>query len=182
MEEMFDTYDINGNFLGIKPKSFCHSENPGVYHKPVWIWILNSNNQVLLQKRAANKKFMPNLWDAPSAGHVCAGESFIEACQRETEEELGLSFEQDRFKFQKEVLSQKVWELGQVYLLKADFDITEAKLQKEEVAEIQWYEFNDFKNILYSNNFMPYDIEYKDWVCDMLSNNFVSEHDELTIE
>ena len=42
MEEMFDVFDINGNYLGVKTKSFCHSENPGVYHKPVWIWIKNS--------------------------------------------------------------------------------------------------------------------------------------------
>ena len=42
MEEMLDTFDIKGNFLGIKTRSFCHSENPQVYHKPVWIWIINS--------------------------------------------------------------------------------------------------------------------------------------------
>ena len=41
MEEMLDTFDINGKFLGAKPRSFCHSENPGVYHKPVWIWIVS---------------------------------------------------------------------------------------------------------------------------------------------
>lgn len=41
MEEMFDVFDENGNYIGIKPKSFCHSENPGVWHKPVWIWIID---------------------------------------------------------------------------------------------------------------------------------------------
>ena len=35
VEELFDVYDIKGNHVGVKPKSFCHSENPGVYHKPV---------------------------------------------------------------------------------------------------------------------------------------------------
>lgn len=41
MEEIFDVYDENGKFLGTRTRSFCHSENPGVYHKPVWIWIVN---------------------------------------------------------------------------------------------------------------------------------------------
>ena len=60
MEELFDVYDINGDYIGVKPKSFCHSKNPGVFHKPVWIWIVNANGQVLLQKRAATKKFIIN--------------------------------------------------------------------------------------------------------------------------
>lgn len=47
MEEMLDTFDINGNFIGVKPRSYCHSKNPGVYHKPVWIWIINSNGLIM---------------------------------------------------------------------------------------------------------------------------------------
>jgi len=58
MEEIFDVYTRNGKYLGTKPKSFCHSENPGVYHKPVWIWIINDNKEVLVQKRAACKKII----------------------------------------------------------------------------------------------------------------------------
>ena len=52
-EKIFDIYDINGKHVGAKPKSFCHSDNPGVYHKPVWIWIVNDKGQILVQKRAA---------------------------------------------------------------------------------------------------------------------------------
>ena len=55
MEEIFDVYTRDGKYLGTESKSFCHSENPGVYHKPVWIWIINDNKEVLVQKRAACK-------------------------------------------------------------------------------------------------------------------------------
>ena len=123
MEEMFDVYDKEGRWLGVRPKSFCHSKNPGVYHKPVWIWIVNSKNEVLVQKRALTKKHMPGKWDAPSAGHVEAGEDFLSACERETREELGVIVPRSKFVFQKEILSEKVWELGQVYLLVLDVDI-----------------------------------------------------------
>lgn len=58
MEEIFDVYTRNGKYLGTKTKSFCHSENPGVYHKPVWIRIINNNNEILVQKRAACKKII----------------------------------------------------------------------------------------------------------------------------
>ena len=30
-----------GEYLGVKSKSFCHREDAGVWHKPVWIWIVD---------------------------------------------------------------------------------------------------------------------------------------------
>ena len=50
MEELFDVYTRDGEYIGVKNKSICHSEKPGFYHKPVWIWIINSNNDILVQK------------------------------------------------------------------------------------------------------------------------------------
>lgn len=44
MEEIFDVYTREGEHIGAQPKSVCHSENPGFYHKPVWIYIINSKN------------------------------------------------------------------------------------------------------------------------------------------
>ena len=44
-----------------------------------------------MQKRAATKKKSPNKYDMPSAGHVDAGETLLQAYVRETEEELGLT-------------------------------------------------------------------------------------------
>ena len=49
MEEIFDIYTREGLYLGKKEKSIFHSKNPGFYHKPVWIWIINSNNELLLK-------------------------------------------------------------------------------------------------------------------------------------
>lgn len=56
MEELLDTYDIDGNFLGVKPRSFCHSENPGCYHKAVWIWIINDRGKYLFRKEPLPRK------------------------------------------------------------------------------------------------------------------------------
>ena len=133
MEEMLDTFDIHGNFLGVKPRSFCHSENPGVYHKPVWIWIVNDKGEILVQKRALTKKKSPGKWDMPSAGHIDAGESPIEGGVRETEEELGIKCKPEDFIFLKEFVNQRGWELVQVYLLKTNIKAEDMKLQKEEV-------------------------------------------------
>ena len=41
--EYLDTFDIDGNFLGIQTREFCHSDNPGCFHKAVWVWIKQPN-------------------------------------------------------------------------------------------------------------------------------------------
>lgn len=168
VEEVFDVYDINGNHVGAKPKSFCHSDNPGVYHKPVWIWIVNDKGQILVQKRAATKKKSPNKYDMPSAGHVLAGETLLHACVRETEEELGLKCKESDFIFLKEWINQKGWEFAEIYLLKTKAKISDMKLQKEEVAEVKYLDYDEFVKLFYSDDFCNHAKEYKDWVCEVL--------------
>lgn len=168
MEEMLDVFDINGNYLGVKSRTFCHSENPGVYHKPVWIWIINSKGEVLVQKRAKMKKKAPGKYDMPSAGHVDAGESSISGCIRETYEELGIRTKEEDYIFLTEYFAKDAWEFGQVYLLKVDVDIKGIKLQEEEVECVKWLSYNEFVDLLYSDQFCSHDKEYKDYVANVL--------------
>lgn len=165
MEEIFDVYTREGEYLGTKPKSFCHSENPGVYHKPVWIWIINDNKEVLVQKRAACKKKNPNKWDMPSAGHVVAGETISEGAIRETYEELGVKTTASDYKFMFEYIKDSSFELAQVYLMKKN--IEEFKLQETEVAEVKWLDYEEFKKLLLSDDFAPHDFAYRELVIKM---------------
>lgn len=114
MEELFDVYIRNGEYIGVKSKSICHSEKPGFYHKPVWIWIINSNNDILVQKRAASKKNNPNKWDMPSAGHIISGETSIQGAIRETYEELGVITKEQDYKFISEYVYDDSFEIAQI--------------------------------------------------------------------
>ena len=167
MEEIFDVYTRDGEYLGTKPKSFCHSENPGVYHKPVWIWIINDNGEILVQKRAACKKKNPNKWDMPSAGHVVAGETSIEGAIRETYEELGVKTNESDYRFMFEYIREVGFELAQVYLMKKN--INKFQLQETEVSEVKWLKYEEFKRLLFSDDFAPHDYEYRELVLKMLS-------------
>lgn len=161
MEEIFDIYTRDGKHVGTEKKSVCHSENPGVYHKPVWIWIINSKNELLLQKRSYKKKRFPNKWDMPVAGHVRAGETILQCAVREAEEELGIQTKEGDYTFIGEYISDSAWEIGQVYLLKLDLEIKDFKLQEDEVAEVKWISLEELDKIIYSNEFTEIDIEYK---------------------
>ena len=155
-------------FLGIKSRSFCHGGNPGVYHKSVWIWIVNSKGEILVQKRALTKKKGPGKWDMSSAGHIDAGESCLQGCVRETTEELGIDVKEEDFIFLKDFINQRGLEIVQVYLLKKDINIADVKLQKEEVECIKWLNYEEFVELLYSEDFCNHALEYKDWVAETL--------------
>ena len=172
MEEVFDIYTRNGEYIGTELKSKCHSKNPRGYHKPVWIWIMNSNNEILIQKRSSNKKNHPNKWDMPSAGHVVAGETSIQGAIRETFEELGIQTKESDYKFIFEYIQDKSFEIAQVYLLKMNVDISKLNLQKEEVSEVKWLSYDEFKKVFYSSEFVPFDNEYKELVLKIMLSNF----------
>lgn len=171
MEEILDVYTRDGTYIGKEKKSYCRSkENRGVYYKPAWIWIVNSKGEVLVQKRANQKRYYPNKWDMSSAGHVTAGEATIQGAVREIEEELGIKVLEKELIFITEYLYDDIFQLGQVYLLKKDIDISEMKLQTEEVSEVKWLKLEDFKQLFYSDLFVPLEEEYRKVVLEMLKN------------
>lgn len=172
MEEIFDVYDRNGKHLGVKEKSLCHSKNPGFYHKPVWIWIINSKNEILVQKRAKCKKNFPGLWDMPSAGHVVAGETSIEGAIRETYEELGIKTKKEDYIFLREYIFDEFFEIAQVYLLKLDLEISDFKLQSEEVEQVKWMTLKDFEKLFYSEEFVPFNSDYRTMVINLFRREF----------
>lgn len=172
MQEILDVYTRDGKYIGKKERSICHSANPRCYHKPVWIWIINDDNKILIQKRAKCKKDDPNLWDMPSAGHILAGETIIEGAIRETEEELGIKTSSYDYKFLFEYICDESFEIAQVFLLKKNIEISSMKLQEEEVSEVKWVNYEEFKNIFYSKEFVLYPNDYRERVLEVLKENF----------
>lgn len=55
------------------------------------IFIYNSDNQIILPLRSANRRMFPNCYDFSVGGFVNSGETYEEAAYRELEEELGIS-------------------------------------------------------------------------------------------
>jgi len=169
VEEILDVYDKNGNLLGQKTRSFCHSENAGVFHKAVWILVKNKKGEILIQKRSMNKKEDPGKWcDTPVAGHISAGDSPIETCVRETKEELDIDTKPSDFIFLREFLNEAEWELGQIYLLNKEIKLEDIKIQKEEMDEVKYVSYDEFIKLLHSDEFSNEPKEYKDFIAEVL--------------
>ena len=89
-------------------------------------------------------------------------------------EELGIKTKESDYKFICEYIVDETWEIAQVFLLKLDLETDEFKLQKEEVAEVKWLTYDEFKELFYSEDFDDYDDDYKELVLNMLKENFTN--------
>jgi isopentenyldiphosphate isomerase len=131
-------------------KSEAHKN--GWLHPTVHIWFYTDSGEILIQKRAEDKKSFPDLWDVSVAGHIETGEEAIISAIREIKEEIGLSVTPDQllkigiFKEKFEHSEKfKDNEIHHIYLCRLITDIRSLKIQKEELSEIRLISIDSFE-------------------------------------
>ncbi|MNK00912.1 Isopentenyl-diphosphate Delta-isomerase [compost metagenome] len=113
--------------IGLMPKMEAHEK--ALLHRAFSVFILNKNNEIMLQQRAAQKYHSPLLWTNTTCSHQREGESNIEAGTRRLEEEMGFTTEL------KELFS---------FIYKAPFD---NGLTEHELDHVMIGYYNDVPNI-----------------------------------
>ena len=82
MEEMLDLVNEQGDPIGrAVPRSEAH--RLGLRHRTSHVWLVRRKNgvlEVLLQKRSDEKDSFPGCYDISSAGHIPAGQGFVDSC------------------------------------------------------------------------------------------------------
>ena len=161
--ELWDIYDIDRVRTGrVAQRGKPASEGglgEGEYHLVVHICVFNGRGQLLLQQRQKDKEGYPNLWDVSAAGSALAGENSAAAASRELREELGLVHD-----FTKE---RPFWtthfERGfdDWYFIRMEADISDLRLQPEEVQDARWADLAELERMLDSGEMVPY---YRDLV------------------
>lgn len=131
--ELWDVYDKNRMKTG-RVHERGKPLTKGNYHLVVSIWIINSNQEILLAKRHPDKRF-PNMWECPG-GSALAGENSLEAALREVKEEIGIDLSSANGKLVKS--ERRHHNFRDVWLFTHDFSIEDTALQPEEVIDAKW--------------------------------------------
>ena len=156
--EILDIVDEEGKPTGkVIEREEAHRK--GILHRTSHVWLLRKKNdkvQILLQKRSHNKDSYPDCYDISSAGHIPAGVDFIPSALRELKEELGCNVDEDdliycgtrRLHFEEVFHGQPFLDnqVSNVYVLWLDREEKDFILQKEEVSEVKWFDFDDCFN------------------------------------
>lgn len=153
--EILDVYDKYRNLTGKKILKNQYTDlNKDEFTLAVYVAIINSENEMLIQKRQVELERHPNLWDISSSGHVVSGESSDEAIERKLFEELGHnhSFFDDRAFFT--INNDKTF--GDVYIINDDIDINNLKLDYEKVQNVTWATKDEILQLIDEGKFIPY--------------------------
>ena len=79
--------DKNDNEIGVEEKIKVHQE--GKLHRAISVFVFNSKNELLIQKRAKTKYHCPGLWTNTCCSHPEPGERTEEAAHRRLKDEMG---------------------------------------------------------------------------------------------
>lgn len=111
---------------------------PEEYHLSVHIWFINARGELLIQKRAENKRHMPGVW-AACGGAVMAGEDSLTAAVRESYEEMGIIVDPARLVRILTYTSPERHSHMDVYMYRYECDPDALTLQEEEVSRAGWF-------------------------------------------
>lgn len=159
--ELRDLYDKDRKLTG--EKIYKGQNIPqGRYYITVVIFIQNSKNEFLLQKRSKKKD---GKW-ATTGGHPIFGQTSEEGIITEVKEELDIDIVSENIKLFKTIKTKD--DFVDIYYLKEDVDITKIKIQKEEVSDIKWATIEEIKKLIKSEAFSTSHAEFFQFCLDYL--------------
>lgn len=179
MDEYIDIVTPEGKPTGkIALKSEAHKN--GWYHNTIHLWLYTKQSEILLQQRSHKKAIHPLLWDVSAAGHIDAGETFIDAALRETKEEIGLQLQAKdltqigtkRHESSYNNGAIKDNEFHQVFIAELNASLNDLIPQEDEVEALKLVTFNRFEILLENSatnlHFIPTNIAYYRFVLDAI--------------
>ena len=129
----------------------------GFYHLGSDVWIINSNNKILIQKRSPLKKLEPNVW-AMTGESVIVGENSLKTIVREAKEELDIDIDINKLKLITKFRTGNVW--IDTYVLKCDYDISKMRFCKEEVQDAKWATWEEIDELVKKGQFIKHRWEF----------------------
>lgn len=150
-EELLKVYSDDGTYLGMELRSKVHDEQ--LFHVEVAIWIINSNKELLLEKRSLSKKLNPGRYSL-CAGHVVGDDSVEDTLIREAHEEIGLDLQGYNYQYVTVVTRRepKNYCFSHHYILFADVSLANLTIQTEELSEVIFMDYQEFKHRVQRND------------------------------
>ena len=144
--EILRTFDENYHYIKDESRDVVHRE--GLWHETFHCWLIDEEF-IYIQRRSANKKDFPCLFDITAAGHLEADET-VEDGVREIKEELGVQVDFSSL-IKVGVIHDVIelpsfydYEFAHVYLYPSTFIQEDFSLQVEEVESIHKIRRQDF--------------------------------------
>ena len=154
MNEYIDIVNEENMITGeVEEKEKVHQK--GIWHREVGCWIMNYNNEILLQKRALSKAFGAGKWDI-TGGHIKTLEKPECAIIRELKEEIGLIVNKKQLELleidkRKGITSSNNAFYYQFFIY-SNNTLDDYIIQKEELLEVKYISIKELEYIVNTKN------------------------------
>jgi isopentenyldiphosphate isomerase len=151
--ELWDLYTQNREKTN---QTMIRGENQpdGYYRLIVHICIFNNKGEMLIQHRQPFKKGWSNMWDVSVGGSAISGDTSQGAAEREVREEIGLNISLKDIR--PSLTINFDYGFDDIYIIEKDIELTELKLQYEEVESVKWASMDEIFKMIDNNTFIPY--------------------------
>lgn len=150
MSEYILTVDEKDNIIGKEEKIKAHKE--GILHRAFSIFVFNSKDELLLQRRAKSKYHSGGLWSNTCCSHQRSGELIEKAVHKRLKEEMGFDCDLKQIfsftykvKFDNDLFEH---EFDRVFI--GNFD-GEPEPNPKEVDEWKWIDLKKLKRDIQKN-------------------------------
>jgi 8-oxo-dGTP pyrophosphatase MutT (NUDIX family) len=141
--ELVDVYNKRHEKLGLTKER--NELVYGEYRLSCYAYIINNDDQILIQQRVGTVENAPNMWETLSGGAV-SGDTSLSGTIREIEEELGIKANPDDMTFIGSYIRHK--DFVEIWLLKSNVKIEELKLEQDELQSAKWVSISEFEDML----------------------------------
>lgn len=149
-EEQVILVDENDTPIGLMNKLEAHEK--ALLHRAFSVFVLNDNQELLLQQRAHHKYHSPLLWTNTCCSHQREGESNIEAGSRRLMEEMGMEVElKEMFHFIYKAPFDNGLTEHELDHVMIGYSNAEPVINKEEVESWKWMKIEDVKQDMKQN-------------------------------
>lgn len=155
--EYWDIYKKDRTFTG-KKKGKYEQWQDDEYHLGCEVWIINSNKEILIQKRSSKCAILPGKW-AMTTGRVVSEETTKSGCVRELKEELGIDVKAKECKLVTSYINLNI--IWDIYFVRKDIDLRDIVLQEEEVSQVKLASTDEIKSMIQKDIMYKYSEIYK---------------------
>lgn len=169
-QELVDILDHNGCPTG-KVHVRGTPLDPGDLTGAALVCVINSEQKMLIQQRAADKKSWPGKWDITCGGAMNHGETPQDTAMRELKEETGLTVDLNGVRASIVTLYSDGF--SYTFVVKMDVDLDEVVLQKEEVQAARFADIEEIMAMVEKDEFVPYRRSWMEYVFDLARQEFL---------
>lgn len=171
-QQLVELVDENDQTIGQAEKLYAHENN--LLHRAISVFLVNENNELLMQQRSKNKYHGANLYANTCCSHPTLGEDVKDAAVRRLNDELGIEFKNFTSKYTvlynvKMEKNLTEHEFDHIFIGYTSSSI-DMKINPDEVQAVKWLDVEKINNELKSGE---HSIQYAPWFIEIFPEFYI---------